>query len=276
MAAGPNELTFAVTPHLQDDTTLAALDEICELVSVDVGLPVRHHCAASPEALASVLATGQAQFGWVSPTLLLLSRQLATMVPLLSVVRQGAAYFHAVIFAAADSGIAGVGDLVGKRAAWVAPTSASGYLVPRLVLARKGVDVTCLFASERFYKSHGAVAVAVLDGSADVGATYAHFEQGDPALPLIRAGYHDAVPNAEAMLLAASGPIPADMIVANPSVPLTTRFAFAGALARLPTDPVGHQALLVVIGAEDFRAVSHQALEELAALMKASAKLGGG
>ncbi len=147
--------------------------------------------------------------------------------------------------------------------------------MPRLVLAREGVDVTCLFASEQFTKSHGAVAAAVFDGKADVGATYAHFEQGDPALPLIRAGYHDAVPNAEAILLAASGPIPADMIVAHPEVPLTTRFAFAGALARLPTDPVGHQALQTAIGAEDFRAVSHQALEELATLMKSSAQLGG-
>jgi len=273
MAAGAHALTFVVTPHLQDEATLAALDEICELISVDVGLPVHPHCAASPESLAGVLARGEAQFGWVSPTLLLLSRQLATMVPMLSVVRQGAAYFHAVIFAAADSGIAGVGDLVGKQVAWVAPTSASGYLVPRLVLARKGVDVTCLFASERFFKSHGAVALAVFDGSADVGATYAHFEHGDPSLPLIRAGYHDAVPNAEASLLAASGPIPADMIVAHPEVPLTTRFAFAGALARLPTDPVGRHALQIVIGAEDFRAVSHQALEELAALMKSSAQL---
>ena len=55
MTGGSNALTFAVTPHLQDETTLAALDEICELLSVDVGLPVRPHCAASPADLASVL-----------------------------------------------------------------------------------------------------------------------------------------------------------------------------------------------------------------------------
>jgi phosphonate transport system substrate-binding protein len=268
-----DELTFAVILSVDRPATREALAELCDLLEHDTGHPVAALIAPSPSSLASALGKGRADFAWLSPTLLLMVPSLARMVPLLSSVRQEVAFFHGVVFTRAGSPIGDLDDLQGTSVAWVAPTSASGYLVPRLTLARRGVDVQG-FGKEEFFGTHGAVAEAVLGGRVDVGATYAHFDQGDASRPLLRAGYTDALPGTEARILAVSGPIPADMIVAHPDVEIATRVAVAGALSRMPSDPIGRGALRTVIGADDFRAVSAEALRELEALMAASAALG--
>jgi phosphonate transport system substrate-binding protein len=246
---------------------------ITELLAEDMGENVEPVYARSPSHLEELLAEGEADFGWLSPTLLLMAPMLSTMVPLLSAVRHGAAFYHSIVFAPADSPVHSVEDLRDAHAAWVAPTSASGYLVPRLTLARCGVDSERALERETFCDSHGAVADLVFHGEAAIGGTYAHFEGGDPEAELLRTGYSDAPERSDARILAVSGPIPADMIVAHPFTPIPTRIAFAASLCRLVHDPVGAKPIDQIIGAEDFRPVGIDMLEELQGLMAAAAKL---
>jgi phosphonate transport system substrate-binding protein len=260
-------LPFAVVLH--DPNLRPSMEELCERLSTDAGVPVEPFLASSPSRMALALVEQRALLAWMSPTLMLMSPQLQNMVPLLSSVRQGAAFFHSVLFTAEDSPLQRIEDLDRARAAWVAPTSASGYLVPKLTLSSLGIDLRKAFAREEFFDSHGAVARAVLaDRTADVGATYAGFERGDASGALLRAGYME-VGLPRARILVTSGPIPADMIVAHPSITIPERVAFAGALCRLAQ--TGHDALRAVIGADDFRAVTHDALGELQRLMESAA-----
>ena len=67
-----------------------------------------------------------------------------------------------------DSGLGRVGDLRGRRLAYVDPLSATGYLAPRLLLRRHGLDDRDLL-NPRFVGSDGNVAFAVLTGEADAG-----------------------------------------------------------------------------------------------------------
>ncbi|HZO12970.1 MAG TPA: PhnD/SsuA/transferrin family substrate-binding protein [Polyangiaceae bacterium] len=265
-------MRFAVILSIDCANTRAGLDELCQLLSHDTGLSLSPLVARSPSGLADALAAGDAQFAWLSPTLLFMLPKLATMVPLLSSVREDVAFFHAVLFAAGASPIRSLGDLQDARAAWVAPTSAAGYLVPRLALARHGIDIRRAFSHEEFFGTHGAVARAVFAGEADVGATYAHFEGGDSSRRLLRAGFSEV--DRDAHLIDVAGPIPADMIVAHPDVPVGERIAIAASLSRMPSDPVGRAALRTVIGADDFRAVGHAAMNELTALIRAAGDLG--
>jgi phosphonate transport system substrate-binding protein len=258
-------LTFAAALRSNEPIWRTAFEEVCALLSEDVGAHVTPLLAHAPSTLAEALAQGRADFAWISPTLLLMASGLEGVVPLVSSVRQGVATFHSVVFTAPSSRFATAKDLRDARAAWVAPTSASGYLVGRLALARLGVDLDAAIAADAFVDSHGGVVRAVLGGEADLGATYAHC---DAAGKLLRAGYHDE--GGDARVLAIGGPIPADMIVARPGLELGARVRFAGALCRLAHDPVGSKPLRATIGADDFCAVSHQMLAELDGLMKAS------
>lgn len=266
-------MRFAAALYVDDPLRRDAMDEVCGLLTEDLARPVEPVPARSPSHLAEVLSDGEADFGWVSPTLLLMAPELATAVPLLSCVRQGVAFYHSVVFTAADSLVRQLEDLQRVRAAWVAPTSAAGYIVPRLTLARRGVDLTSAFREELFLDSHGEVARAVCGGRAAVGGTFAHFHKGLAENDIVRAGYQDVMPFADARILAVSGPIPADMIVCHPSLPMADRIAFAAGLSRLVHDPVGGEPIRTIIGADDFAPVSMEVLAELQSLMKAAAEL---
>src|SRR5262245_29421094 len=140
--------TLGVVPHVKDDASRAALEELCSLVGGDARMRLEPFLASSPAALCTAFHTGGVDFAWVSPTLLLLSAELANAVPLLTAVREGVGFFHALLFVAEASPIASVEDLSGRSAAWVARTSASGYILPRLGLARRGFDVRAGFSRE--------------------------------------------------------------------------------------------------------------------------------
>jgi phosphonate transport system substrate-binding protein len=150
------ELVFAATLRSNIKGARDAMVELCALLSEDMGRVVTPLSALAPSALADALASGAAHFGWVSPTLVLMAQQLSTVVPLLSSVRGGVAEYHTVLFTAPASPLTGLERLRGLRAAWVAPTSASGYLVIRKTLARKGVDLAAAFASEVFLGARGS------------------------------------------------------------------------------------------------------------------------
>jgi ABC-type phosphate/phosphonate transport system substrate-binding protein len=266
-------LRFAASLRLDRGDAGDAMETICSLLAEDLNREVEGVAARSPSHLAEVLGQREADLGWVSPTLLLMAPELATMVPLLSSVRQGVASYHSIVFTSGAAAITSIDELSADTAAWVAPTSAAGYLVPRLTLARLGVDLDRAFEQELFVENHEGVGEAVFDGRAAVGGTYAHFELGDPDRDLIRAGYQAARPLSEGRILAVSGPIPADMIVAHPNVPIIDRIAFAAALCRLVHDPVGGAPIERVIGAEDFAPVSVEVLHELQSLMQAAEAL---
>jgi len=264
-------LVFGCVPHVEDETVRARLNDFCAALAAISGVSVRAHRAPSPAALAGACATGRVDLAWVSPTLYLSSDAFRQAVPLVSSVREGATLFHAVLFVAEGALIRSPMDLRGKRAAWVAPTSASGYIVPRLALARYGLDPRGLFAAEEFYDSHGGVARAVHDGVADVGATYAVFEGANATLRVVRAGYEN-VPELRARILHAAGPIPSDLVVASREVPIVTRAALVRALEHV--HETAHDAVVALFGADSFRSFVTGALEPLRAEVETGVALG--
>ena len=264
-------LVFGCVPHVDDVAVRGKLNEVCDALALLAGVKVRSHRSPSPAALAGAFAAGRVDLAWVSPTLFLSSDAFRYAAPLVSSVREGSTLFHAVLFVAADSAIRSPTEIRGKRVAWVAPTSASGYIVPRLALARYGLEPRGLFSRETFFDSHGAVARAVLEGSADVGATYAVFEDGDATKTLVRAGFEHAPPLG-ARIIHAAGPIPSDLVVAARSVPIVTRAALVLAFEHLHTHARG--PMLSLFGADAFTTFVPGALDSLREEVEAGVALG--
>jgi len=123
-----------------------------------------------------------------------------------------------------------------------------------------------LFASETFYDSHGRVAYAVLEGEADVGATFAVYERCDPRRRLVSSGFREVLPGRDGRVLDATGPIPSDMIVAVPDLSSQVRAALTLALQRIHEQPEASamlQALFGIDGFQPFSASSKPALQAL-------------
>src|SRR5882757_860410 len=123
-----------MVPQRDDDKTRVLLNDLCALLTKSVGVTVQPHRAPSPEALSNPLHAGRVHVAWTGALLLLMREQMNGIVPVLSSVREGVALYHSAIFAPEGSPIRMLDQLKGKTIAWVAPSSASGYVVPRVSL----------------------------------------------------------------------------------------------------------------------------------------------
>jgi phosphonate transport system substrate-binding protein len=213
------------------------------------------------------MAAGRVQLAWLSPTLMMTTPGLASVVPLVSSVREGVTSYHAALFVDDASPIRSVEQLAGARVAWIAPSSASGYLFPRAALRARGLDPRRLFSAESFHDTHGKVAEAVLLGRAQVGATFAHFEGGNPTRPLVRAGFLDVVRGRTGRVIEVAGPIPADLIAGAPEVPIHVRAALAVALQRLADHPAAREPLRALFGVDRFAPFASAGARALRALI---------
>ncbi|AKT41606.1 phosphate/phosphite/phosphonate ABC transporter substrate-binding protein [Chondromyces crocatus] len=249
---GMPKLTFGLVPATDDACTRLHLADFCALLGELVGGVISPHRAPSPGALASAVASGRVNVAWLSPTLMVKSPGLAPVVPLVSSVRAGSPLYHAALFVDEASPITAVEQLTGARAAWVAPSSASGYLFPRAALRRRGFDPRSLFSTETFHNTHGKVAEAVLHGHADVGATFAVYEDGESSHGMLRAGFLDVVPGRRGRVLDVAGPIPADLIASLPDVPIFARSALTVSLQRIADHPEAREPLRSLFGVERF------------------------
>lgn len=262
-----SRIVFGMVPQRDDDKARLLLSDLCTYLVQQTGISVIPHRAPTAEALASALRSGRVQVAWTGALLMLLSEHMTDMVPILSAVREGAGFYHSVLYALADSPVRDLVAAKGKRIAWVAASSAAGYVVPRLSLMRAGIPVKGYFAQEIFAGSHAHTARALAQGQVDLAGTYAIFEDGDPKKRIVRAGFLTFDPHMKVRILDVSGPIPSDLIVTTPQVPPDVRRSLAAAFQRISIDRASKEIMTDLIGADGFVPFTPAVLREVRALV---------
>ncbi len=241
------------------------MTELMTVVSAQSGVDIGVSALPTYDRVAQLVHKGKIDLAWVSPIPFIALLRSESVVPLASPQR-GGTHYHGAIIVGADSAIEGLPALVGKRAAWVDRYSAAGFVVPRIELAKAGLDVKSAFASQRFCGSHSAVVQAVADGTADFGATYVRLAEngavvGGPWLD-------DTELERKLRIFATFGEIPPDVIAARRSLDASVRDRIRDALLALTKDPHGRELLGAVFGAEGLfvpNTASYEALREEAA-----------
>jgi phosphonate transport system substrate-binding protein len=175
---------------------------------------VRVKATESYAEVRTMVASGEAHLAWLPPAIFVRVERDASVHLLAAVERSQGKGYRGVLFVKASSPMKAPGDLEGKRVAWVDPESCAGHLFPRLALAKRDLDPTALFANEQFCGSHGSVVHAVLQGRADVGATFAQ-TAGDSETITI-AGWYPWTGAASMRAILVSDVIPPDVICAAP------------------------------------------------------------
>jgi phosphonate transport system substrate-binding protein len=162
--------------------------------------------------LIEQLVAGETDIVWLPPVLALRAIAAGQVDPIALPVRHGESSYRTVLFARRDAAVREVGDLAGVRAAWVDRQSAAGYLILRAHLLAAGVDLARAFSEEVFCGAHDAVAAAVDQGRADVGATFAYLDEEEHVK---RAGFGAR----DMRIIAHAGPIPNDIVAARRGLP---------------------------------------------------------
>jgi phosphonate transport system substrate-binding protein len=201
--------------------------------------------------LAALVHQDKIDFAWLPPIPYLALVRHGRVIPLASARREGRAEFYCVLVVRADGAITNPRHLVGKRAAWVDPHSASGYVLPRIALAAVGVDPRTAFRTEKFYEAHEAVLRAVLDDAADFAATFAWLDrEGNVA----RGAWLDVASSGTdkgLRVLATFGAIPADVVAARTELDGALRERLTTALLGVEADAPGF--LKEVFGVDELR-----------------------
>jgi len=226
----PQRWIFAVVSG--DPLARTSLSRVCDALAVATGHEITPEILSSYGALGQEMERGRVTLGWAPP---LVARQLIRSRAAVAVScpeRTGGTVYHSVLFARARGRVKTARDLRGARAAWVDPSSLSGFMLARRWCERQGIDPETAFSFQSHHKTHSAVARAVLDSKADVGATYANIDRKSDRI--VDAGWSEiGVPNSEIHVIATIGPIPADAIVLSSSVNAETRERCARALSSL-------------------------------------------
>jgi phosphate/phosphite/phosphonate ABC transporter binding protein len=265
-------LTFAFVPSIADPQLDDKIEHLAGFLSEDVGQPVTGKRADSYNQVVDDLQCDRVQFAWMPPVLQVLAEERVALTPLCSAVREGRTRYHSALFVDAHSPYMSVAQLKGRRVAWVDATSAAGYLYPRVHLAARGIDPVHHFGEEQFLGSHGAVVRQVLDGRADIGATYA---ERPPVGEAIRsAAFVEIAPERAVRVLDWTGPIPNDMVVGHGLMPMELQQRFARALLRLGTFSVGRTLMHNVFRADKFVLANPRSLRALNQMVRQARAFG--
>lgn len=240
--------------------TRAHLDEFCAALAGATGLAVEGVGVWYYHRLLEAMDIGHVDVAWLPPILAASAMIRGVGAPLALPVRGGVTSYSTALFTHESSSIRSAADLTGARAAWVDRQSASGYLLIRAKLRELGLDLDQAFTSARFLGSHEEVAHAVMEGSADVGASYVHLDPHDER-PL-RAAWG----NARVRVIAHAGPIPADVVAVSRRVPSAIAQRVERTLIHGQNTHL-REVARVLLGADAFIAPRPGHLDAVAALL---------
>jgi phosphonate transport system substrate-binding protein len=123
---------------------------------------------------------------------------------------RGSTTYRSVLVVRDNAGIGRVEQLAGRRICWVNRGSASGYLVPRLFLRKKGLDPDTAFEQVRFTGDHYTALKDLISGLCDAAATTAGWLELGPKRGLA---------TSRVRILATTGRIPLDYVCASSKLP---------------------------------------------------------
>jgi phosphonate transport system substrate-binding protein len=228
------------------------------------GLHITVSPAESYDQLARRVHKKAFDVAWIPPIPFIALQSKKSVTPLVTLFRGGATQFHTAIIVRADSRVRTPSGLRGKRAAWVDPHSASGFVLPRVQLAALGIDPRTAFGEERFYGSHEAVVRAVVGGRADFAATYARLDRSGE---VVNGAWAD-LPGAEesTRVLVSFGMVPNDVILARADLDEDVKEQLTRALLGICHDVDGGMLVRSLFGVQEFRRWTPASYEALRAI----------
>ena len=204
-------LRLGLIPVFQRRQATAELAPLLGYLERRVGRPVRIVADLDYERLRRALVRGELDLAFLPHLQLVLAEREDPRPRIVAATTyRGKPTYRSVIVVRDNSGIRTLVDLKGKRFCWNEPGSASGYLMPRMLLRSEGLDPDRIFATSQFSGSHARALKSVIEGRCDATAT----NEGWLVI-----GTRQGLATARLRVLADAGAIPMDMVCASPRLP---------------------------------------------------------
>ncbi len=214
-------LSFGLVVSAGATDTVTRFDALSAWLKEHGKLELVARPAPTYKDLVESVREGSSDIAWLPPVPYAWLAEAVT--PVGSIVREGETTYAAALVVREDSALNTLADLPGLRdhrervpresrglrAGWVDPWSAAGYVVPRLNLARAGIEPASAFVNETFYGSHRDTLLALGRSECDVVGTYARTpREGGAATD----GAWKEIDDLRVRVLATFGSIPGDVL----------------------------------------------------------------
>lgn len=149
---------------------LRFFDQWAEYLAARIGRPVAFVQRRAYREIMELLERGELDVAWICGYPFVRERDPEFLELLVVPVYRGAPLYRSYIIVHRDSPYDSIEDLRGRVFAYSDPDSNSGFLAPRTMFARRGVDPDTFFRFSLFTFSHAETVQAVADRVADGGA----------------------------------------------------------------------------------------------------------
>ncbi len=171
LAAGdpdPDVLKVALLPDENASTVIKKNKPLEEYLEKQLNKDIELVVTTDYSSMIEAIRHGRIDMAYFGPLSYVMAKSKADIEAFAGLSEEGNTTYNAVVIAGTSSGINAIEDIRGKDMAYGDPASTSSHLIPKSMLAEKGL------IAERDYRghhvgAHDAVAVTVQSGQAQAG-----------------------------------------------------------------------------------------------------------
>ena len=164
----PSLLKVALLPDENASTIIKNNKPLEEYLEAKLGKRIELIVTTDYSSMIEAMRHGRIDLAYFGPLSYVLARQKSEIEPFAALRSKGSTTYQSVLIANTAAGINSISDIRGKNMAYGDKVSTSSHLIPKSVLAEKGLEVKRDY-QEHFVGSHDAVAMAVQNGHAQAG-----------------------------------------------------------------------------------------------------------
>lgn len=178
----PKELSVQFVPSSNADTLEAKAKPLEDLLSDEIGIPVKVSVSTNYNTIIEAMASKQVDVGFLPPTAYVLAKEKGAADIILQATRKGinddgsqndqlVDFYKSIFVVKKDSGINSVKGLKGKKIAFQDVTSSAGYVWPAAKLMENGIDPQADVEGVTV-KGHDQAIISLLNGDVDAAVVF--------------------------------------------------------------------------------------------------------
>jgi phosphonate transport system substrate-binding protein len=164
----PDTLKVALLPDESASTVIKNNQPLKHYLERELGKKIDIVVTTDYSSMIEAMRHGRLDLAYFGPLSYVLAKQKSEIEPFAALKQKGSTTYQSVLVANTAAGINDMSDIAGKNVAYGDIASTSSHLIPKSVLAEKGLKAGENY-KEHFVGSHDAVALSVQNGHAQAG-----------------------------------------------------------------------------------------------------------
>lgn len=164
----PKTLQVALLPDETPSTIIKNNQGLVKYLQDKLGKDVELVVTTDYSSMIEAVSNGRLDLAYFGPLSYVLAKTKSDIEPFAALKKGGKATYKSVIITNTNSGVNSLEEAAGKTVAFGDQASTSSHLIPKSMLAAKGLQPKKNY-QEAFVGSHDAVALAVQNNNAQVG-----------------------------------------------------------------------------------------------------------